>query len=210
MKYPEHFDKLIRRLLASCGDKGTELFRMVDAHMELSQQVFGLNSVQTTLCYRLGRALRQVEKEGQYAGVWVKAKKGPAANRYILFYFFAGPSNDVFRFEGRCWLCTHRAINWLNGRIECHVDPPTHEGYPPVGGAEAPEGSPPLCSRFAHGSGVRFSKSDIDESVKAAETEARIAAVIRESVNAEDEEENILQLGRELAKEHQSRKDSNE
>jgi len=208
--YPEHFDKLIRRLLASYGDKGAELFRMVDANMELAQQVFGLGSVQTTLCYRLGRTLRQVEKEGQYAGVGVKAKKGPAHNRYILFYFYTGPANDVFRFEGRCWICTHRAVNWLDGSIECHIDPPTSEGYPTVCGHGAPAGSPPLCSRFANGSGVHFSKSDIDETSKAAETEERIAAAIMKSSNAEDEEENILQLGRTLVKEQKEEKDGSQ
>jgi len=208
MKYPEHFDKLIRRLLASYGDKGTELFRMIDANKKLAQQVFGLDLPQSTLCFRLGKALRQVEKDGQYAGVSVRGKKGPAANRLIHFYFFVGPANDVFRFDGRCWMCNHRGTNWLDGTIECHADPPTHRGYPPVGGAGAPAGSPPFCSRFIKGNGVRFSQTDIDKATKIAKTEARIAAVIRESVNAEDEEENILQLGRTLVEEQKTEKEN--
>jgi len=189
------------------GDRGVELFRMVDEQRNCVDDVFGSGREQRALCFRLGKILRMVEADGQHAGVGVRTDNGTANNRHVHFYFFVGPANDRSRFGGRCWMCIYRGINWLNGNIECHIDPPTRHGYPLVGGDGAPAGSPPFCSRFAKGNGVRFSKSDIDEATNTAETESRMAKTIRESTSMEDEEKNILQLGRTLAEEQKTEKD---
>jgi len=194
MPIPHDFDRMLEMLLRTHGDKGATMDDVLATHEQQLRNFFGTSCTRSSLVNRIGRTFRQVAALDHHKGISVRVKRGPVNDRSKRYFFFAGPSHDLFRFDGRCWNCAFRATNYISGAVECHRISPDHDGYPIVAGQGAPLGSPEFCSKFKEGVGVRFSRDDIEEAKRFSREEVLITNIVNESSSDNEEQERILQL----------------
>jgi len=172
--YPEGFEYVLSAFYKSHGDKGSEIKQMVNANFDVVKEVFGpLKSDQST-SIRVGKALSSVAHSGGFKGFKVVKNKDASSKRSTIYIYYDKAASIPRRSEDldhspkaararRCWHCARRAVNYLSGAIECHLNPPTETGYRIVVGIGAPIGSPPVCDWFAYGPAIRFIDKDVNE-----------------------------------------------